>query len=129
MLRLVSASLAALTLSLAAPAFAGETAAPAAPADPAAAAQKITFTNKLVGDKKTWLPEGAKVSAGKPLEITLVNTLADPHGFSAPGLTDAFVVKGNETKTITVAAPKAGTYKFLCQLHPKHVGGSIEVTP
>jgi plastocyanin len=90
--------------------------------------QKLTFTNQLVGGKKTWLPATATVKAGEKLEITLVNELKDPHGFRAAGLlADAQVVGGGATKTVVVDAPKAGTYKFDCQLHPAHVGGQITV--
>lgn len=87
---------------------------------------KLTFTNKLVGDKKVWEPSEAKIPAGK-VEITFVNTLADPHGFNAPGVVESVVVQGNETKTITVDTSKSGAYKFSCQLHPAHVGGTITV--
>jgi plastocyanin len=95
----------------------------AVPAD----AQKVTITNQMVGKAKTWLPAKVEVHAGKPVAITLVNTLKDPHGFFAKGLADAVVLKGGETKTIVVKDPKAGSYPFVCQLHPKHVGGTIDV--
>ena len=116
-------------LSLAAPAFAADTAPAAAPAaQSATAAQKITFTNEVINGKKTWTPGEASVKAGEKLEIVLVNKLADPHGFNAPGLINApVVVPGNKTETVVVDAPKAGTYKFNCQLHPAHVGGQIKV--
>ena len=89
--------------------------------------EKITFTNKLIDGKKTWTPTELTVKGGGKLEITLVNELEEPHGFSIPGLTDAIVIKGKETTTLTVNAPKSGDYKFLCQLHPAHVGGKIIV--
>lgn len=94
----------------------------------AAPVQKVTFTNKLIDGKKTWIPNDAKVPAGSTLEITLVNTLDDPHGFTAPGLTaEPVVVGGKETKTVTVQATNKGDFKFSCQMHPAHVGGQIEV--
>ncbi len=97
--------------------------------------QRLTFTNELVGAKdskggtKTWLPATATVKAGKKLEIKLVNTLDAPHGFRAIGLlTDEHLVIGpHETKTITIDDPKHGSYKFDCELHPAHVGGTITV--
>ena len=46
-----------------------------------AATDKITFTNKIENGKKVWEPNTASVKAGDKVEITLVNTLADPHGF------------------------------------------------
>ena len=104
--------------------------APAAePVAPPSVVQKVTLTNKLVDGKKTWLPADVSVQHGAKVELTLINTLADPHGFTAPGLTsEPIVVQGNETKTVTLTAPgKPGTVKFSCQLHPAHVGGSITV--
>lgn len=88
---------------------------------------KVTFTNKLVDGKKTWLPAEATAKAGDKLEITLINTLAEPHGFSAPGLTQDIVVNANETKVVTVEKTKKGTYAFKCQLHPAHVGGKVTI--
>jgi plastocyanin len=91
----------------------------------AAGPAKVTITNKLVDGKKTWTPVESKVPAGK-VELDLVNTLNEPHGFTAPGLTEDIVVNAHETKKVTVDAKK-GTYKFHCQLHPAHVGGDIVV--
>lgn len=93
----------------------------------AAKVEKVTLTNKLIDGKKVWEPGAIKVAAGSEIELTLTNTLADPHGFTVPGLVENVVVAGNETKTVKVAATKAGTYKFSCQLHPAHVGGEIVV--
>jgi len=118
------ALLAAFPLAKATLAGEGTSASATAPA----AVQKLTFTNKLVGGKKTWLPAAAKVKAGTKLEITLTNELKDPHGFRVNGLVQApVVVKGGETQTVMIDAPKAGTYQFDCQLHPAHVGGQIIV--
>lgn len=89
--------------------------------------EKITFVNKLIDGKKTWTPTEQAVKGEGKIEITLINELEDPHGFSIPGLTDAMIIKGKETKTFTVTAPKSGEYKFHCQMHPAHVGGILTV--
>lgn len=95
---------------------------------PVFAAGKITFTNKLVDGKKVWAPDSTDIKAGEDLELTLVNPLAEPHGFSMVGLVDHdVVVNAGETKTLTVKAAKAGEHKFSCQLHPAHVGGALHV--
>lgn len=120
-----------LFFALASSAFATSPTPPAASAPHTATnakVEKLTFTNKMVDGKKTWLPADAKVPAGSKVEITLVNTLDDPHGFTAPGLTtDPVIVGGKETKTFTVQAQNKGDYKFSCQMHPAHVGGQISV--
>jgi hypothetical protein len=89
--------------------------------------EKIEFVNVLVGDKKVWQPSDAKLAQGKKYEIVLKNTLAEPHGFEAPGLTEPLVVLANETKTVIVSPTKAGVFPFKCQLHPAHVGGTLTV--
>jgi len=92
-----------------------------------AATDIITFTNKLENGKKVWLPATATVKAGDKVEITLVNTLADPHGFEIKELSQKVVVGPKETKKISFEATKSGTFKFDCQLHPAHIGGELIV--
>ena len=101
--------------------------APKAPAAAPAAGDAVTLTNHLEGGKKVWTPNKLSLHAGAKAEIKLVNTLSEPHGFSVPGLVDPVVVGPHETKVVTVVSPKAGTYKFMCQLHPAHVGGELDV--
>ncbi len=131
-MKMIGTMLSVAFLSFAALAQAETTASkPVAPAAaaPAADVQKVTMTIQLVNGKKVWLPANVDVKAGSQVELTLINTLADPHGFNAPGFTtEPIVVNGNETKTVTVTAPKTpGKVKFSCQLHPAHVGGDITV--
>ena len=111
--------LSALLAMLAASAFAKENA-----AQPQI--QKLTFTNKLVDGKKTWLPADSKLKWQGKIEVTLINELDEPHGFAAAGLLEPVVVGAKETKTVSADAKK-GDYRFHCQLHPAHVGGTIKV--
>jgi len=92
-----------------------------------AATDIITLTNKLENGKKVWQPATATVKAGDKVEITLVNTLADPHGFEIKELSQKVVLGPKETKTISFDATKSGTFKFDCQLHPAHIGGELIV--
>lgn len=101
----------------------------ASPAKAAAAkteATALTFENKLVDGKKTWLPAIAKIQASKKVSIKLVNTLPEPHGFEIPGhITE--IVGANETKTVVLDEIKKGeTLAVKCQLHPAHVGAKIQ---
>ena len=92
-----------------------------------AATDMITLTNKLENGKKVWQPATATVKAGDKVEITLVNTLADPHGFEIKEFGQKVVLGPKETKTISFDATKSGTFKFDCQLHPAHIGGELIV--
>jgi hypothetical protein len=89
--------------------------------------EKIEFTNVLVGDKKVWQPADAKLTHGKKYEIVLKNTLAEPHGFEVPGLTEPLVVLANESKSVIISPTKAGVFPFKCHLHPAHVGGTLTI--
>ncbi len=92
------------------------------------AAQELSFTNKEVDGTKVWEPSTSKLKAGEDIEVKIVNPLKDEHGFHLPGLTDPMVIPGNGgTKTLTLKAPKAGSYSFKCHMHPKHKGGDITI--
>ena len=124
----ISAAIIALMFTSAQGAYSADAKAPAkAEAAKPAAVQHVTLTNKLVDGKKTWLPADIKVKAGQPVELELVNTLPDPHGFNLPGLAPNVVVPGNSKTTVKFTATKKETIKYTCQLHPAHVGGSVVV--
>jgi hypothetical protein len=89
-------------------------------------ASEITFENKLVDGKKTWLPKMTEVAAGKTT-VKIVNTLAEPHGFNMPGVANSLVIQGNETKVLKDVDLKAGKYSVSCQMHPAHVGADVVV--
>ena len=88
----------------------------------------VTFTNKLIDGKKTWVMASPKVklTQGTLINAKLVNTLDGPHGFEVPGLLNPMVVKGKETKMVEFGVRK-GKVQFKCHIHPAHVGGSFEV--
>ena len=97
---------------------------------------QIVFVNKLVGDKKTWVPEGAllEFKQGSTVNVTLKNDLNDPHGFFIKGMTDPILVPGKlaggvapEIKFSMKVTDKPGRYDFMCHMHPAHVGGSFSV--
>lgn len=89
--------------------------------------QHVTVTNKLVDGKKTWVPTDINVKVGHKVELELVNTLPDPHGFNLPGFAENIVVGGNAKQTVSFTPTKQEKIKFNCQLHPAHVGGHVNV--
>lgn len=127
-MRKLIATFAAGLLFFAASAQAETPAAKAPEAAKTEVVKKVTITNQIVDGKKTWLPADVALKEGEQVELTLVNPLPDPHGFTAPGMAKDVIVNGKETKVVTFTAPKeAGTVKFSCQLHPAHVGGNFTV--
>lgn len=87
----------------------------------------VRFTNKMVGETKTWLPKTLSVGTGETVEVTLVNTLDGPHGFQIEGLVKPVVVKAKSQKKVTFKAAEAGEHNIKCHMHPAHVAGTLEV--
>ena len=96
----------------------------------------IIFENKMVGDKKTWVPEKKDLvfKKGEVINVKLTNQLDQPHGFFIKGMTDPILVpgkiKGGKTPEISFslkASDQPGTYEYKCHMHPAHVGGSFKV--
>jgi len=90
--------------------------------------QQLKFEAKMVKGKKTWLPAVAKVRKNGGVEITLINSLPEPHGFYIKDFTEQIIVNPKETKTIAPFVPKTkGKYPIKCQLHEAHVGATLVV--
>jgi plastocyanin len=118
------------TLAMAAflAACAGTSAAPATPADPAAttapgpAGDAVTIVAK---DIRFATPQ-VSVPAGKPVTIQFDNQDGAPHNIAIKDASGAPVFKGDivagATVTYQVPALAAGTYTFICEVHPDMQG-------
>ncbi len=98
--------------------------------------KELTFVNKMVGDKKTWVPQKTPIqfAKGQVVTIKLVNQLEAPHGFFINGMTDPILVPGKRKGGVTPelsfsmqVTDKPGDYEFKCHMHPAHVGGMFKV--
>ena len=111
-----------VALAVVATACSGATAAPAseAPAAPAGDATVI-----VAKDIKFQTP-AVTVAAGEPLAIVLDNQEAAPHNIAIKDASGAEVFKGEivSSTKVTYADPAlaAGTYSFLCEVHPDMTG-------
>ncbi len=69
------------------------------------------------------------VKVGETVKITVINRDQVPHNFViegvAGGATDLLTTE--KSQTITVTFQKAGTYKYVCTIHPALMDGSIIV--
>jgi FtsP/CotA-like multicopper oxidase with cupredoxin domain len=52
------------------------------------------------------------VAENDELNITITNTISTPHGFAIDGIVDSGPIEPGESKTLTFAAPPAGTYLY-----------------
>lgn len=95
-----------------------------------AADNTVTFKAVEKDGAKVWEGGGA-IDGKSPVKITVINTLTADHGFSIDTMGVKDVIKPGEEKTITVAPDKivkgVKEHRVYCQLHPKHVAGTITV--
>ena len=76
-------------------------------------------------------PAGLTVKAGQKVSVTFINAGQAEHNLSiAEAKVNEDLEKG-ATKTVTFAAPAAGTYQFFCEYHKasKNMVGTLTVIP
>ncbi len=88
--------------------------------------QEIEFKTILVDGKKTWVPPLTSVKHGVPVHATLINELAEPHGFEIPGVVAPMVVQPKTPTKVSFALKATGDYEVKCHLHPAHVGAKLQ---
>ena len=89
--------------------------------------KKFTLINVLLDGTKIWLPSSIMVQQGDEVELTLINTLDDPHGFEIKAFGIEQVVQPKAQMTVKFTASKTGAHRYICQMHPPHLGGQILV--
>ena len=95
----------------------------------AAAAEptKFTLMTVLLDGTKIWLPSSLIVHQGEEVELTLINKLEDPHGFKIDEVGIEEVVQPKAQLTVRFTASQPGVHRYLCHLHPPHIGGQLLV--
>ena len=100
----------------------GATAAPPAGTPSAPVGDAIV----IVSRDMTFLTTSVTVPAGKPATIVLDNQESAPHNIAIKDASGEMVFKGEivSSKQVTNAVPAlaAGTYTFLCEVHPDMKG-------
>jgi plastocyanin len=89
--------------------------------------KKFTLINVLLDGTKIWLPSSIMVQQGDEVELTLINTLDEPHGFELKAFGIEQVVQPKAQMTVTFTASQTGAHRYICQMHPPHLGGQILV--
>jgi heme/copper-type cytochrome/quinol oxidase subunit 2 len=90
-------------------------------------ARKFTLINVALDGAKLWLPSTVVVPIGARVELTLINTLDEPHGFKIAAFDVEEVVQPKGTTIVQFPAIRAGAFSYICHLHPPHIGGQILV--
>ena len=116
----LAAVVAACSGASAAPATAGPSAAPAS-ADPNAPAAIVVTAKDL-----KFVETEVSVPAGQPFELVLDNQEAAPHNVAISDASGAKVFAGEivSSKKVTYQVPAlaAGSYPFICEVHPDMKG-------
>jgi plastocyanin len=111
-----------VVLAVAATACSGASAAPATDGPTTPTATDATIVAKDIKFQDT----AVTVAAGKPLTIVFENQDGAPHNVDIKDASGAEVFKGDvvssTTVTYQVPALAAGTYSFLCDVHPDMTG-------
>jgi glucose/arabinose dehydrogenase/plastocyanin len=107
----------------------GPSAVPSAPASaPAGAVVEITVGTDTGGELR-FDPATVEVAAGAHVRLTFENRATVPHNltFGDPiKAATATIVAPGTSETIEFVAPAAGTYHFMCTLHPG-MSGTLQV--
>jgi len=93
----------------------------------AAEPTKFTVMTVVLDGTKIWLPSSLIVHQGEEVELTLINKLEDPHGFKVEDVGIEEVVQPKAQMTVTFTASQPGVHRYLCHLHPPHIGGQLLV--
>jgi len=76
---------------------------------------------------KIWVPESVYAKKGDTVTLKLINKLDKEHGYQIEAFGIKEVVDGNQAKTVSFKADKAGIFPIKCHLHPPHVSGQLVV--
>ena len=93
----------------------------------AAEPKKFTLINVVLDGTKIWLPSSVMVHQGDAVELTLINKLDEPHGFKIDDFGIEEVVQPKAQMTVKFPATQPGAHRYLCHLHPPHLGGDMLV--
>ena len=89
--------------------------------------KKFTLINVVLDGTKIWLPSSLIVHQGDDVELTLINKLDEPHGFKIDDFGIEEVVQPKAQMTVKFPATQPGAHRYLCHLHPPHLGGDMLV--
>jgi plastocyanin len=89
--------------------------------------KKFTLISVNFDDTDIWLPGSLLVYQGDEVELTLINKLDVPHGFKIDVFGIESVIEAKSKSTVKFTAKTIGVHPYVCQLHPLHIGGQIQV--
>lgn len=79
-----------------------------------------TVTVDSASDPNRFIPERVQIAAGGDVTLTFTNSGSSPHDLVVEDVDGARteIISGGEEETVTFPVPAAGTYSFVCTVHP-----------
>jgi plastocyanin len=108
----------------------GATAAPETTAAPATTAAGGGGENELqlTASGTAWDKTSLDMTSGAEVRVEVTNQDTIEHNFTFAEAGADQDVEGGEDATVTLTAPAAGSYEFLCKYHPSAMRGTVTVT-
>jgi plastocyanin len=82
---------------------------------------------KLAAANTAWDTDRLAMPAGAQVSIEIENADSIVHNFTFAEAGADQDIEGGENATVTLTAPSAGTYPFLCKYHPAAMTGTVTV--
>lgn len=83
---------------------------------------------KLTAQGTAWDTTSFDLKAGASYTLEVTNQDSIEHNFTFTEGNANQDIEGGEDATVTFTAPAAGSYEFLCAIHPAAMKGTITVT-
>jgi plastocyanin len=83
---------------------------------------------RLTASGTAWNPTSFDLTSGTSYSLEVTNQDGIPHNFTFEAVQADQNIEQGEDATITFTAPAAGSYEFLCAIHPSVMKGTITVT-
>jgi plastocyanin len=83
---------------------------------------------KLAAANTAWDTDSLAMTAGAEVTVEISNADSIEHNFTFAEAGADQDIEGGEDATVTLTAPAAGEYPFLCKYHPQAMKGTVTVT-
>jgi plastocyanin len=83
---------------------------------------------QLTASGTAWDKTSLDMTSGAEVRVEVTNQDTIQHNFTFTEAGADQDVEGGEDTTVTVTAPAAGSYDFLCKFHPSAMRGTVTVT-
>ena len=87
-------------------------------------AENLPSFNLTIKDGR-YSPEQVEIPAGQKIKLVIKNDGPGPEEFESSDLNREKLIKAGKTAEVTIGPLNPGTYKFICEFHPRTAQGWI----